>query len=47
MDTPYRLKSTLQDLAQNDFGQYRAILGVVFTGPAHRVARGKIKDFGR
>jgi 16S rRNA (cytidine1402-2'-O)-methyltransferase len=44
MDTPYRLTSTLQDFAQNDFGSYKAILGVDLTGPGHRVARGSIKE---
>jgi len=44
MDTPYRLKSTLQDLNQNDFGQCKAVLGVDLTGNSQRVARGSIKE---
>lgn len=44
MDTPYRLSATLQELAQNDFGSCKAVLGVDLTGAGHRVARGSIKD---
>jgi 16S rRNA (cytidine1402-2'-O)-methyltransferase len=44
MDTPYRLTATLQDLAQNDLGGCKAVLGVDLTGPAHRMARGSIKE---
>jgi 16S rRNA (cytidine1402-2'-O)-methyltransferase len=44
MDTPYRLKSTLQDFIEHDFGNRRAVLGADLTGPAHKVIRGTVKS---
>jgi 16S rRNA (cytidine1402-2'-O)-methyltransferase len=43
MDTPYRLKSTLQDFMDHDFGRRKAVVGADLTGPAHKLVRGTIE----
>lgn len=42
MDTPYRLKATLNDFAAIA-GDKKAVLGLDLTGPKHQVCRDKVK----